>query len=155
MPDIEELFERLERLEGVASDFREWRSGVMVEHNMLKDGVANFKAFKERGTQAFDRADFFFDRFEPFLIDQEAQAKKQWKRSDKLAAMAILAVLILPPAGWVANRTVIFFSDLYQITQEWHTIHHSEIQEKKSDVLPDPVLSYSQKSQDARLPNMR
>ena len=69
----------------------------MVEHNMLKDGVANFKAFKERGTQAFDRADFFFDRFEPFLIDQEAQAKKQWKRSDKLAAMAILAVLILPP----------------------------------------------------------
>ena len=122
----------------------------MVDHVMLKEGVANFKLFKERGNK-------FFDRFEAKAdADEESEmraAKKQWKRSDKIAVAAIVAVCLLAPMGYVADKTVVFFSDLYQITQEWHAVHHGEIQQKKSFFVPDPVITYMQKpSQDAQVP---
>jgi len=101
----------------------EWRARAMVEIEQLKQGVSNFRNFQERGNK-------FFDRFEAIADEDEKVAKKQWKRSDKIAVMAILTVVFLPPIGYLSDKVVIFFGDLYQITQEWHQVHKSELHQK-------------------------
>jgi hypothetical protein len=58
----------------------------------------------------------------------DRQEKKHWKRSDKIAAAAVLAVCILPPAAWLIPHTVTFFKDLYGMAQEYEKLHKSEIQ---------------------------
>lgn len=58
---------------------------------------------------------------------EEAEAKKRWKRSDKIAVAAILAVVLLPPAAWVVPHTISFFKDLYGMAQEYEKLHKSEL----------------------------
>ena len=64
------------------------------------------------------RANSFFDM----------QEKRHWKRSDKIATVAVLAVCILPPAAWVIPHPVEFFKDLYGMAQEYEKLHKSELQ---------------------------
>jgi hypothetical protein len=88
------------------------------------EGVSNFRKHAERANR-------FFDRFESKADAEETAEKKRWKRSDKIAAVAVLAVILLPPVGWSTAQAVKFFSDLYQITQEYHRIHINEIHPQK------------------------
>ena len=117
MPDIEELFERLCKVEAIASDFREWRAGVMVEHVMLKEGVANFKVFKERGTK-------FFDYFE---AKAEADEKR---RSRNLSIAGIAALILVPLFAWGGATLIHAGITIYRIEQDWQRAHPSEFQQK-------------------------
>ncbi len=62
----------------------------------------------------------------------------RWKREHKLAAIAIIMTLM----AWPSLQAITFFRDLYQITQEWHQIHKSQLQ--KSERLPDLALQFQQ-----------
>ena len=71
---------------------------------------------------------------------------RRWKRSDKIAMVGILSVLL----AWPAARCWDFIHTVYQITLDWQTIHKTEIQQKKSFSPEAPVLSYShEQPQDA------
>ena len=143
MPDIDELFERLERLEGVASDFREWRSGIMVEHSMLKDGVANFKEFKARGNTFFDRAEARWEADE--------KRRKNW-----LAFWGILAIFLVPLTTWGGAQIIRAGITIYQIEQDWQRAHPSEFKQNPSLYKPsEPIYARDKVPQDAQLPNLR
>ena len=63
-------------------------------------------------------------------VKKDAQRRKDaWK--NKLAVAAILAVLVVPPASYYGVMVTSFVSDLYQIVQDWHQIHKTEIDQKK------------------------
>ena len=143
MPDIDELFERLERVEAIASDFREWRSGIMVEHGMLKDGVANFRTFQTRGTK-------FFDRFEAIADSDERRKKRN-------ATIAIvIGPFILAVAGWGCAKVVQAGITIYQIEEQWKEAHPSEFKQQKSLYdSPERVYATDRAPQDAQLPPMR
>ena len=82
-----------------------------------------------------------------------ASEKRQWKRSDKIAVVAIMVVCCLPPVGYIADKTIIFLSDVYKITQEWDAVHKTELQQRKSFFSgPDKVYANVQKTQDAAVP---
>ena len=127
---VSEHISSIKALEKAVSDFKEWKAGIMVEHETLKAGVANFRVFQGEAREFFIRAD---DRAK----EHEKRMKTQWK-----VGVVILG-LLATPATWLGSRSVKFFEDLYQITEEWHQIHHSEIQPKKSSLWPEPVLSYT------------
>ena len=129
---VSDHIDRLGALETEIRTLREWKAGVMIEHETLKAGVANFRVFQTDAREFFTRAD---ERAK----DHEKSRKMQWK-----VAIVVLG-LLATPATWLGGRSVKFFEDLYQITEEWHQIHHSEIQQKKSSLWPEPVVSLSQK----------
>ena len=89
------------------------------------EGVGNYRKHAERANR-------FFDRFEAKADAEERAEAKRWKRSDKIAVAAILAVVLLPPVGWSTAQAVQFFHDLYEISLEWHAVHKGEIPSKKS-----------------------
>jgi hypothetical protein len=83
-------------------------------------------------------------------IEAEVHSRR-WKRPDKIAVAAILAVMILPPAAYVLPPTIIFFRDLYGIAQEYEKVHKTEIQQKGVSESSKPA--YAENSQqDAGLP---
>lgn len=87
-----------------------------------------------------------------WLSEERAARSRRWKRSDKIALLAVLSVILLPPSGVLTAKAVNFFGDLYQITQEWHQLHKSEIPKKSSSSNAEPSVSSSQKPTDAEIP---
>lgn len=80
-----------------------------------------------------------------WLIRERAERDRRWKRSDKIAAIAIIVVAMLPPVTWSTAKTIKFLSTLSQIAQEWEQIHHSQIHPPQSMFAPaDPVLALKQ-----------
>ena len=139
MPDIDELFERLEKVEGIASDFREWRSAIMVEHQMLKDGVANFRSFQARGTR-------FFDRFEAIADSDAKRRKRNW------TIAVVIGPFILAAAGWGCNKIVQAGITVYQIEEQWKEAHPSEFKQQKSLYEPpEQVYARDKVPQDAQI----
>ena len=77
-----------------------------------------------------------------WLIEERAARSRRWKRSDKIAAIAIFVVVMLPPVTWSTAKTVKFLNTLSQIAQEWEQLHHSQIHPPQSMFAPaDPVLA--------------
>ena len=91
----------------------------MIEHAMLKEGVANFKVFKERGTKFFDRAEILLE-----------ESEKRRKRNATLAI--IIAPFILGISSWGCAKFVHVAVDIYQIEQQWKDAHPSEFKQQKS-----------------------
>src|SRR5208283_4626908 len=129
--------ERIEALERVASDFREWRSGFMVDHEMLKDGVANFKLFKERGNKFFDSAEAVW----------EADEKR---RTRHLTIAGIAALFVVPLAIWGGAKIVKAGVTIYKIEEQWQLAHPSEFKQQKSLYdAPAQVYAVDKAPQDA------
>jgi hypothetical protein len=62
-----------------------------------------------------------------FITEYRAERARQWKRSDKLALIGILLVLL----AWPSAKVWVFVVDVYHVTQEWHALHKSEIEQRK------------------------
>ena len=65
------------------------------------------------------------------------ERSRRWKRSDKIAAVGILILLL----AWPASQCWEFIHTVYQITQEWHEVHKAEIHEKS--VYEPPQKAYA------------
>ncbi len=120
---------------------------ISVEGKLEKalEGVSNFRKFQERGSR-------FFDRSEALMDAQEISEKKKWKRSDKIAAISILLIVLAPLVGLIANRAISFYEEMKQFHDEFKQIHKSDLIPKKS--LADPqqqVYSVRNQPQDAGL----
>ena len=132
-----------EELKKVAENFKVWKAEIMVEHLMLKEGVANFKVFKERGTK-------FFDRAETLWADQERRRKRTQ------FILSIAALFLVPLSVWGCAELVRAGITMYQIEIQWQQAHPSEFKQQKSVYdSPDGVYAVDRAPQDAHVPPMR
>ena len=84
-----------------------------------------------------------------WLVEERAERQRRWKRSDKIAVAGILVILL----AWPSAKVYAFLSTVYEITQEWHQVHKTEIPAKSFFNPPAPALqSKQQPPQDAGLP---
>jgi hypothetical protein len=75
-----------------------------------------------------------------YLAEERAEKAKRWKRSDKIAVLSIMLVVL----AWPSKQVYAFLRDLYQIAQEYHAIHKSEIPHKSSSEPPAQELQSHQ-----------
>ena len=121
--------------------------GIEGRIDFLTQGVANFRAFQNDSREFYSEQRAYRAAREQLEKDTAADKAlrdaglelRKWKRSDKIALAAVLAVVILPPVGWTTAQAVNFFGDLYRITQEWHEVHKSELTPKKKSMFDLPV----------------
>jgi hypothetical protein len=85
-----------------------------------------------------------------WMAEDRLEKRKRWTRSQKLAAVSIVTVCILPPCGVVAAKAINFFGDLYQITEEWHKDHQSKGPSRSFLSSPNPVQA--KQSQTGEMP---
>ena len=93
---------------------------------------------------------------ERWAVEDDIRSRR-WKRSDKIAAVAVLSTIMLPPLGYLTYRATSFFGELYQITQDWEKLHKSELEplKKKSAENNNPVYTFNRPiPQDATIPHM-
>ena len=128
---VNEHIDRLVALERVAKDFEVWRASIMVEHETLKAGVSNFRAFQTRGNQ-------FFDRFEAIAEDSEKRRKRNW------TVAVVVAPFILAALSYGCDRAIHVGLDFWEFTQEFKQAHPSEFKQKSLIEPPYPVLSWNQ-----------
>ena len=97
------------------------------------------------------------DEIHEFVIRQKTIEEDRARRSKQRRWLSGIAVALLAtPATWFGGRSVQFFHDLYQITQEWHEVHKSELKQKSFFSTPESVYADTQQpSQSSGLPNMR
>lgn len=105
-------------------------ASMQVEHNRMYKEMFN----------GDDGEHGFFAEVRKALSDLTARAraedervKKRWKRSDKLALLAIVATVLIAIGTLVVPTTVVFFKDLYGMAQEYEKLHRSEINQQKSE----------------------
>lgn len=91
----------------------------MIEHETLKQGVANFRSFQTRGNK-------FFDRFEAIADNDDK------RRTRNLTIAGIFALLIVPLLVWAGSVILHTGMDIYRIEQQWKEAHPSEFKENKS-----------------------
>lgn len=108
--------------------------------NTVEEGVANFRAFQIRGNTFFDRSEARMD------AEEEAQKradKKKWSRSNKIAFLAIVIVVLMPPATWFTVQAKGMIEDLIQITN-WFEAHKAQFQKNSSLSDPNPGVNSNQ-----------
>ena len=89
-----------------------------------------------------------------FLAEARLTLASRWKRSDKIAAAGVAAVVLIAVLAWPCAKVYSFFSDLYQITQEWHQLHQSELDHKSLFEPPNKVYAKgTDQPQDSSLPS--
>ena len=133
---VHDHIDRLTALEAVARDFEIWRAAIMVDHVMLKDGVANFRTFKDRGNR-------FFDMVEAKFADDEKRRKlNRWR-------LGIGAVILAAIIGVEGDRVTRAFTQIIEFQQEWKQTHPSEFKQQKSIVTPEPWVYAESNKQDA------
>lgn len=98
------------------------------------EGVCdNFHDFKERGMKFFDRSEA---RMEAEDKAKEEAKKKLWTRSQKIAALSIIAVIAMPPLSWFVVQGKEIIEKVIQVT-DWYERHHEELQKKSLYTEPD------------------
>jgi len=119
-------------------------------------GVSNFRAFQVESREFYTEYRAVRQERESAEKKQEAERKerearaderRKERRSNRIAIASILAVICLPPASWVGMRVIYYASDIYQIVQEWETVHKSEIRQKNSTGQSDPAYSMNRNTQ--------
>jgi hypothetical protein len=144
----------------------EWKAAKEMEITELKAGVTNFRAFKDRASKFFDwfegkteaeekaretaaklEAAAAEKRNQDQAREDQAQADRhKTSRQNRIAIASILAVLVLPPAGWFCEQTSEFigkvtkivqeWDEVHEIIREWHAAHQSEFQKKGFNSAP-------------------
>jgi len=94
-------------------DWVKWRATMTAEHQLLKDGVSNFRAFQARGTKYFDRAEGVW----------EADTRR---RKRNLAISLVVIPCLLAALGWGIVQGGNLVIRILQIEQQWQQAHPSE-----------------------------
>ena len=58
-----------------------------------------------------------------YITEVRESNTRRWKRSDKIAILGILIILL----AWPSAQAWSFIVDVYHVTQEWHQLHKSDI----------------------------
>ena len=111
--------------------------------NVVEEGVANFRAYQSRSNTYFDRSEARMDAEEKA---QKLADKRRWTRSNKIAFLAILAVVLMPPTTWFVVQAKVMIEDLMQFT-DWYEKHKANFQKNSS--LTDPNLGVKSQQDDA------
>ena len=87
------------------------------------------------------------DEIHDYVTSRQGVDVHDDKRNKRRLILAgIAATLLAVPIGWCGLQTEKFFSDLYQITQEWDQIHKGEVHQKSFFSHPDPAVSSTQQN---------
>ena len=106
---------------------------------VVEQGVSNFRVFQKESREYY--AEQRAVRKERQEREQIAETKRKEYRRTQLSIAGILAVILLPPASWVSAKVVHYVGDMYQMMQEWETVHKSEIQQKTISGHPEKVYA--------------
>lgn len=115
----------------VDEDWVKWRAALTVEHEVLKEGVANFRSFQARGNSFFDSAEAVW------RSDKE-------RRKRNLAILAILAIPLTAAGCWVTGRIVHAVETIMHIEQEWQQAHPSEFVKPQSFFIAPDDPAYAE-----------
>ncbi len=83
-----------------------------------------------------------------FIQEYRRDKRKKMTTSNKIAVMGIIIVLL----SWPATQVWTFVVDVYHVTQEWHMIHKTEIEQHKlpsSRSTGQTYTAHSNQQQDA------
>jgi len=110
-------------------DWTAWRATMTAEHQVLKEGVANFRAFQARGATFFDRAEAVW-------------AADKSRRARNLVIVGIIAAMLTPgiwaATDWISG-IVNKLNNVLQIEEEWKQAHSSEfVKPQPMETQPDP-----------------
>ena len=72
--------DRLEDLEAEVRGLREWKVGIMIEHETLKAGVSNFRSFQVDARDFFTRADERAKNEESFHNKRDQEIKDAFEK---------------------------------------------------------------------------
>jgi hypothetical protein len=136
--------ERLKSVEQGVSNFRSFQIESRAFQIESREFFTEYRAVRQEREEAERRHDA--ERKER---EAHADARRKENRSSRIAIASILTLICLPPASWVSTRFVRYASDIYQIVQEWETVHKSEIQQKNSTGQSDPAYSMNKNTQTA------
>ena len=123
---------------------------------VVEKGVSNFRIFQGESREFYAEQRAFRKAREEAELKAEKErkdredraiAKSKERRSNRIAVASIIVVLFLPPAGWISAKVVHYANEMYQIMQEWETVHKSEIQQKKRTGEYDPAYASSKHKQ--------
>jgi hypothetical protein len=108
---------------------------------IVEKGVSNFRDFQVEARE-------FFSEYRAVRKEREEAEKKAIKlaeevelkclarrretRSNRIAIASILAPLVLALSGWLGAKVAKSADDMYQMLQEWESVHKSEIPAKVS-----------------------
>jgi gamma-glutamyltranspeptidase len=153
MTDAEER--RIQNLEDRVTEIAADMASLKTENSHLVKGVANFRAFQERGNRFFDRFEAKADADEKAAKDLADKKKseveeRRSKSNMRIAIAGIIAMFILPLAIYGTGKLVSVVSetwhklnDGYKIIQEWEQIHKSDIEKNNKSLFIDPSREYA------------
>ena len=99
---------------------------MTAEHAVLKEGVANFRKFQERGGTFFDKAEAVW-------------ASDVRRRKRNLAVILVVIPCLLAALGWGLVEGGSLVIRILQIEQQWQQAHPSEFVKPQSmQPKPDP-----------------
>lgn len=75
-----------------------------------------------------------------YMVEERAERKKRWTRSQLLAAGSILVLLAAAPSAKIYS----FISDVDSIVQEWHEVHKTQLEKKSFFDYKAPALTSNQ-----------
>jgi len=111
---------------------------MTAEHQMLMEGVSNFREFQRRGSRFFDQAEAVW------------KADKS-RRARNLAIAAILAVPLTGLMGWLSIQIVDNVQNILRIEEQWKQAHPSEFVKPQSLFhAPDPNPAYALEKRSAQ-----
>lgn len=127
---------RIGALEKEVQIFREWRAGVVIEHETLLEGVANFRSFQNDAREFFHRADERAKTEKEFHNTRDAEIKEamEARHRDNAFRFNVIGIVLTAVLALLAFLT-------------WR-----DTQQKNSFASPVPGVSYSQPPQEGKLP---
>ena len=82
-----------------------------------------------------------------WLVEERADRRRRWKRSDKISAIAICTVLL----SWPSAQVITFVRNVSAIVQEWHDIKGNymlvPVPEKKDSGQPGAAIHHKSLSE--------
>jgi hypothetical protein len=128
--------------------------------NVVEHGVANFREFKEDAHNFFEeQRQYRVLRENTERLETEAKDKaekkykeKKWTRMQKLTALGVVAVVVVPLTGWGYSVVSPIVSDIVQITQ-WYDQHKEEFRHKSMLIDNDSGVQSNQDAGGKMLPN--
>jgi hypothetical protein len=152
MTDAEER--RLQTVEDKVGQALVNIGSLSIETRTALAGVSNFRKFQVDMRQVLSELLSEYRGDKAARAQQENDAREaaerleshKWSRTNKIAAVGVMAMFLVPASSWVIYHGFIFCGELYRITQEWETLHKTELdQQKKISQKAEPEYSSNRK----------